>query len=131
MPGEEPDAHFGGHYTTVFPKPVYWTHVRGKDQPLVEQHPPYGKVYHTGSEADELEGGRFEADIEWTFPLEFLELVWGDGKKTERQVMSAKDQAPLGRNRFAIPFDKTGRKWVRFAVWDSAGNGAFSQPVHF
>ena len=28
-------------------------------------------------------------------------------------------------------FDAAGKKWVRFAVWDSAGNGAFTQPVHF
>ena len=34
------------------------------------------------------------------------------------------------RRRFRIPFDVTGKKWVRFAVWDSAGNGAFTQPVH-
>ncbi len=25
IPGEEPNAHFGGHYTMVFPRPVYWT----------------------------------------------------------------------------------------------------------
>jgi len=30
---------------------------------------------------------------------------------------------------FRIPFDATGKKWVRFAVWDSAGNGGFTQPV--
>ena len=29
-----------------------------------------------------------------------------------------------------IPFDAAGKKWVRFSVWDSAGNGAFTQPVH-
>ena len=27
------------------------------------------------------------------------------------------------------PFDAAGKAWVRFAVWDSAGNGAFVQPV--
>ncbi len=30
---------------------------------------------------------------------------------------------------FSIPFDATGRAWVRFGTWDSAGNGAFVQPV--
>src|SRR4029434_5814572 len=55
MPGEEPNAHFGGHYTTVFPRPVYWTHVRQPGQPLVENHSEYGKVYHVGSPADELQ----------------------------------------------------------------------------
>ena len=37
---------------------------------------------------------------------------------------------PFGKQIFKIPFDGTGKKWVRFAVWDSAGNGAFLQPVH-
>ncbi len=27
-----------------------------------------------------------------------------------------------------VEFDATGKVWVRFAVWDSAGNGAFTQP---
>ena len=67
---------------------------------------------------------------EWTFPLEFVELVWGDGDTTHTQVISATDLAPFGSKKFSIPFDAAGKKWVRFAVWDSAGNGAFTQPVH-
>lgn len=272
MPGEEPNAYMGGHYTSIFPRPVYWTHVRKDGQPLVEDHPEFGKVYHIGSAADELEmlkregglvwqahprtkgstsypdeiretahfrsdrllGGAFQslpvdlsqkriceercfgvmddmnnwtgpkylvaegdtymkypddetyphlnvnyvkvdrlpgfgedwspilkamrageffvtsgevlfrnvavqgngakrvvsADVEWTFPLEFIEVVWGDGTSTNRQVISATDQLPFGRHTFTIPFDATGKKWIRFAVWDSAGNGAFTQPVH-
>jgi hypothetical protein len=69
------------------------------------------------------------ADVEWTFPLSFVEVVWGDGKKVERQVISATDLGAFGTKHFAIPFDATGKSWVRFAVWDSAGNGAFVQPV--
>ena len=69
------------------------------------------------------------ADVEWTFPLSFVEVVWGDGKKIDRQVISATDLGPFGTKRFAIPFDATGKAWVRFAVWDSAGNGAFVQPI--
>ena len=69
------------------------------------------------------------ADVEWTFPLEFVEVVWGDGETTDRQVISATDLAPFGSKRFEIPFDATGKSWVRFSVWDSAGNGAFVQPV--
>ena len=26
-------------------------------------------------------------------------------------------------------FDANGKKWIRFAVWDSAGDGAYTQPV--
>ncbi len=69
------------------------------------------------------------ADVEWTFPLSFVEIVWGDGKKIDRQVLPATDLPPFGTRHFSIPFDATGKAWVRFAVWDSAGNGAFVQPV--
>ena len=69
------------------------------------------------------------AEVEWTFPLEFVELVWGDGTKVDRQIISATDAGPHGRKRFEIPFDATGKKWVRFAAWDTAGNGAMVQPV--
>jgi len=71
----------------------------------------------------------YTADAEWTFPLEFVELVWGDGKTTSRQTISVAGMAPFADHQFRIPFDGTGKKWVRFAVWDSAGNGAFTQPV--
>jgi len=272
MPGEEPNAHFGGHYTTVFPRPVYWTLGRQPGQPMVENLPEYGKVYHVGSPADELQmliaenglvwqahprtkgssgypdairetahfrsdrylGGSYQslpgdlshsrlcevrclgtlddmnnwgapkylvaegdtyakfpdddtyqhlmvnyiklerlpgsdqdwtpivtamragdffvtsgevliksfavegsgaqrtvvADLEWTYPLEFVEVVWGDGDKTDRKIVPATDQPPFGSHRFRIPFDAAGKKWVRLAAWDSAGNGAFWQPVH-
>lgn len=69
------------------------------------------------------------ADVEWTFPLEFVEIVWGDGTRTDRQVIPATDRPSFGRHRFQVPFDAAGKKWVRFAVWDSAGNGALVQPV--
>ena len=69
------------------------------------------------------------ADVDWTFPLNFVEVVWSDGKKVDRQVISATDLGPFGTKHFAIPFDAAGKSWVRFAVWDSAGNGGFVQPV--
>jgi len=69
------------------------------------------------------------ADVEWTFPLEFVELVWGDGKKIDRQIISASDLPPFGTKHFSIPTSATGKSWVRFAVWDSAGDGAFVQPL--
>ena len=68
------------------------------------------------------------AEVEWTFPLEFVEVVWGDGERVGRSVVSATDRPPFGNQRFRIPFDTSGKKWVRFSAWDSAGNGAFTQP---
>jgi len=69
------------------------------------------------------------ADVEWTFPLEFVEVVWGDGRKTDRKIVSATNLPAFGKHRFRIPFSAAGQKWVRFAAWDSAGNGAVGQPV--
>ena len=35
----------------------------------------------------------------------------------------------FGTKKLSLPFDATGKKWVRFAAWDTAGNGAAVQPV--
>jgi hypothetical protein len=71
----------------------------------------------------------YTASIEYTFPLEFAELVWSDGSKVERKIINLTDSGPFGTKNFRIPFDAAGKKWVRFAVWDSAGDGAWLQPV--
>jgi hypothetical protein len=272
IPGEEPDAHLGGHYMFLLPHPVYWSHVQQAGQTFSENDPKYGHVYHVNSGADELSllqkehglmwqthprtkgsagypdavrnsehfnseyflGGSYqslpadqsearlcedrcfgllddmnnwagpkfmiaegdtymkypddetypqlavnyvkldhvpafsddwtpllhamragdyfvstgevlfrnwgiqgsgtkqvyEADVEWTYPLDFIELVWGDGKTTGRKIIRTADSPAFGHSRFQIPFETSGKKWVRFAAWDSAGNGAFTQPVH-
>ena len=69
------------------------------------------------------------ADVEWTFPLDFVEVVWGDGQTTDRTIISTTDLPAFGKKRFRIPFDAAGKKWVRFAAWDIATNGALVQPV--
>lgn len=71
----------------------------------------------------------YTASIEYTFPLEFAELVWSDGKTVERKKIPLTDTAPFGTKTFRIPFEATGKKWVRFSVWDSAGDGAYVQPI--
>ena len=43
------------------------------------------------------------ADVEWTFPLEFAELVWGDGQKTGRQIIRATEHPAFGTHHFQIP----------------------------
>lgn len=277
IPGEEPDANFGGHYMFVFPKPLFFSHVKEPakgpaGQPFEEILSPFGKVFHTTTAANELTllnqerglvwqthprtkgsagypdavrekdffrsdrflGGSYQslpvdlsqkrlcevrclgllddmnnwtgpkymvaegdtymkypddetfpqlivnyvkldrvpkfndgwnpvleamragdyfvssgevllrnsgiegtgarrtftAEAEWTFPPEFAEFVWSDGNTVDRQTISLSDKAPFSSQKFRLPFDAAGKKWVRFAVWDSAGNGAFTQPVH-
>lgn len=74
MPGEEANQHLGikfpgrhpGHWMLYFPKPVYWTMVRGKDQPLVENDPQFGTVYHVGSRQDMVDVIKKENGLAWT-----------------------------------------------------------------
>ncbi|MCM5663184.1 hypothetical protein [Galbibacter mesophilus] len=70
------------------------------------------------------------AEVEWTFPLDFVELVWGDGESIDRKIISTTDLPAFSKKRFEIPFDATGKKWIRFAAWDVATNGAMVQPVN-
>jgi len=69
------------------------------------------------------------ADVRWTFPLDFVEVVTGDGETTTTTVVSTHHLAAFGQHSFRVPFDATGQKWVRFAAWDLAGNGAMTMPV--
>jgi hypothetical protein len=48
----------------------------------------------------------------------------GDGKTVNKQRISATDMQAFGTRKLSIPFDATGKKWVRFSMWDVAGNGA-------
>jgi len=279
LPGEEPNVHLGGHWISMFPKPVYWVLNRDGDKPYVEEVEGYGKVYHVGSTDDVLKlmedekglmwtaharikasigfpdnykmkdfyasdhfmgaawkampadlsrptlgwrvldllddssnwgmrkqaiaeadlfrmepdfetyahmninyikldklpafkdgwqpvldslregnfftttgeilipnftaGGKksgdtlakgdkgqtMDVDLEWTFPLAFADIVTGDGKQVYHQRVELGDTAGFGKKKLSVPVDLTGKKWVRFEVWDIACNGAFTQPV--
>ena len=66
----------------------------------------------------------------WNGPFRSTSLNrLGDGLKTGRQIISTTDLPTFGTKRFQIPFDAAGKKWVRFAAWDTAGNGALVQPI--
>jgi hypothetical protein len=66
LPGEEPNSHFGGHWMNIFPKPVYWIMSRDKNQPFVEDHPEYGKVYRVGNKEEMLKLLELEKGLAWT-----------------------------------------------------------------
>ena len=71
----------------------------------------------------------YTANIEYTFPLDFAEVVYSDGTTVDRKIVSLTDTTPFGTKTLRIPFDATGKKWARLAVWDAAGDGAWLQPV--
>jgi hypothetical protein len=67
--------------------------------------------------------------LEWTFPLQFAEIISGDGTKVYRERIDLTDTAPFGTKTLKLHPNLAGRKWARFEVWDSATNGAYTQPV--
>jgi|SRR5579871_61908 len=69
------------------------------------------------------------AKASWTFPLRMAEIVWGDGKQTQRKSLPLEETHEFANSAFNWTADAPGWKWARLAVWDVAGNGAFTQPV--
>jgi len=69
------------------------------------------------------------ADLSWTFPLAFAEIVSGDGNRVYRQRIDLRDTAAFGSRKLALKPSLAGRRWARLEVWDIAANGAFTQPV--
>ena len=70
-----------------------------------------------------------DANVSWTFPLNIAEIVWGDGTKTERKIIPLSATREFGNQKFTWTEKAPNWKWARLAVWDSAGNGAFTNPV--
>ena len=111
IPGEEINTHLGipfpgrhpGHWMLLFPKPVYWTKVRAKDQPFIEQHPEFGTVYHAGDRADMMEIIKREGALAWTAHPRIKASSWApDSFKNEDFF---KDALWLGAAFKAMPAD--------------------------
>ena len=66
LPGEEPNVHLGGHWISLFPKPVFWVLNRAKQAPFVETREGYGKVYHVGNADDVRRLMEEEDGLMWT-----------------------------------------------------------------
>ena len=69
------------------------------------------------------------AKVQWTFPLAFGEIVWGDGKETFTKTFDLSETRPFGNETFHWTTEARNWQWARIAVWDVAGNGAFINPV--
>ena len=72
---------------------------------------------------------KLKASLEWTYPLDRLEVVSGDGKRVYRKRVSLIDTKEFGKRYLTLDIDLSDQKWVRIEVWDIAKNGAFTQPV--
>jgi hypothetical protein len=69
------------------------------------------------------------AELKWTFPLAFAEVISGDGQQVFRERIDLADTAAYGSRTLKLQPQLAGRRWVRLEVWDVAANGAFTQPV--
>jgi hypothetical protein len=67
--------------------------------------------------------------LKWTFPMNYAEIVSGDGKNVYRERIILDNTNAFGEQTFRKSVDLTGRKWVRLEAWDVAANGAFTQAV--
>ena len=65
--------------------------------------------------------------LRWTFPMNFVEIISGDGEKVYREKIMLTDTEAFGEKSFRFSSKLAGRKWVRVEAWDVAVNGAFSQ----
>lgn len=92
---------------------------------------PEFKVNGKGSgETLKVDGkAEVELEIDWTFPLNFVEIISGDGNKVYREKINLEDTQAFGKQTFNFTADLAGRSWVRLEVWDVAANGAFTQFV--
>lgn len=68
-------------------------------------------------------------NVHWTFPLNFAEIISGDGKTTYRHKIDLTKTRAFGEQQIIQNLDLTGRKWVRLEVWDAAANGAYTQTI--
>ncbi|MGC3959931.1 MAG: hypothetical protein QM813_18990 [Verrucomicrobiota bacterium] len=64
------------------------------------------------------------AELRWTFPLAFAEIISGDGTSVKRQRVDLTDTESFGKRALRLPVDLTGQRWVRLEVWDIAANGS-------
>ena len=74
-------------------------------------------------------GVKVRTKISSTFPLRFAELVYGDGKTTQHNLIDLQTTPEFDEHLYNWSVEAPGWKWARLAVWDVAGDGAFTNPV--
>ncbi|MBS1605808.1 MAG: hypothetical protein JST42_24325 [Bacteroidetes bacterium] len=67
--------------------------------------------------------------LDWTFPLNFADIVTGDGRQTFRDHINLDTTTAFGSRTITRRIDLRGKKWVRLEAWDIAANGAFTQTI--
>jgi hypothetical protein len=66
LPGEEPNVHLGGHWISLFPRPVYWLLHPRPETPFEQQVEGLGTVYAVHDAKDVLRLMEKEKGLMWT-----------------------------------------------------------------
>ena len=68
--------------------------------------------------------------LKWTFPMNYIEIISGDGEKVYRHKIDLTKTQSFGEQLFQFKVALKNRTWVRVEAWDIAANGAFSQSFY-
>lgn len=82
--------------------------------------------WSVGGTDDEID---VRVEIRGTFPLQFAEVVWGDGLGTQREMFDLSHTKEFDAESYHWKVKAPGWTWARIAVWDVASNGAFVNPA--
>ena len=85
--------------------------------------------FESGESAPTRDQMTLEVDLQWTYPLAYMELVSGDGINVTRTRFDLSDTKEFGSRNISTTINTSNMKWARIEVWDIARNGAFTQPV--
>ncbi|MBC6111275.1 hypothetical protein ACFOG5_09170 [Pedobacter fastidiosus] len=88
-----------------------------------------GKGAGESLKLDQLGKATVNMQLNWTFPLNFVEIISGDGNKVYRDRINLNATQAFGKQTFKWSINLKGRKWVRVEAWDIATNGAFTQMI--
>lgn len=69
-------------------------------------------------------------ELNWTFPMNFVEVISGDGNKVYRERIDLTKTEAFGSQSLRFKTKLQNRTWVRIEAWDIAANGAFSQSFY-
>lgn len=68
--------------------------------------------------------------LSWTFPMNFVEVISGDGNRVYREKIDLTKTEAFGSQLFQFKMKLTNRRWLRIEAWDIAANGAYSQSFY-
>lgn len=89
-----------------------------------------GKTSGETIKLDKLGMANVKLKLNWTFPLNFVEVISGDGVNVYRDQIDLTATKAFGDKLFQFKTKLAGRKWLRIEAWDIAANGAFSQTFY-